>query len=83
MLVHVVFSDCSHLHEPGCRVRQAVSDGELTPDRLESYHKLKRELMYFSERQQKSADRLEKERWKDITLKAKAINKKRSNGWNR
>jgi ribosome biogenesis GTPase len=77
------FSDCSHLHEPGCRVQQAVTDGEITPDRLESYHKLKRELMYFAGRQQKSADRLEKERWKDITLKAKAINKRRRNGWNR
>jgi ribosome biogenesis GTPase len=23
------FSNCSHIHEPGCRVLQAVSDGEI------------------------------------------------------
>jgi ribosome biogenesis GTPase len=75
------FSDCSHLHEPGCRVRQAVTDSEITADRLESYHKLKREQMYLSERQQKSADRLEKERWKEISVKGKAIKKKRRKAW--
>ena len=77
------FSDCSHIHEPGCRVRQAVIDGEISPDRLVSYHKLTRELMYVANRQQKSADRVEKERWKDISLKTKAINKRKRNGWNR
>ena len=76
------FSDCSHLHEPDCRVLQAVANGEITPDRLESYHKLKRELAYLNHRQQKSADRLEKERWKDITLKGKAIKKRRRKEWN-
>jgi ribosome biogenesis GTPase len=31
------FSDCSHLHEPGCRVREAVADGEINRRRYESY----------------------------------------------
>ncbi|HET7649824.1 MAG TPA: ribosome small subunit-dependent GTPase A [Gammaproteobacteria bacterium] len=31
------FSDCSHLHEPGCRVREAVERGELIRRRYESY----------------------------------------------
>ena len=72
------FSDCSHMHEPGCRILRAVADGELTRERLESYRKLQRELSYFDDRQHKSADRLEKERWKGVSLKVRAIkNKKR------
>lgn len=38
------FKDCQHQSEPGCAVMQAVSTGELDEDRLESYHKLLREL---------------------------------------
>jgi ribosome biogenesis GTPase len=35
------FNDCAHQAEPGCAVRQAVTDGGLDPRRLESYAKLK------------------------------------------
>ena len=70
------FADCSHLHEPGCRVLQAVAEGELARERLDSYHKVNRELDYLAERQHKSADRVEKERWKDVALKIKAMKKK-------
>ncbi len=71
------FADCRHVHEPGCRVLQAVADGEILRDRLESYQKMKRELSYLSHRQHKSAERVEKERWKAVSLKIKAINKHR------
>ena len=74
------FSNCSHTHEPGCRVLQAAAEGEISPDRLESYQKIKRELAYLSDREHKSADRVEKERWKEVALRRKAINKKRRNG---
>lgn len=71
------FSDCSHIHEPRCRVLQGVSDGEILQDRLESYQKMKRELSYLSKRQHKSSDRVEKERWKEVALKVKAMKKRR------
>jgi ribosome biogenesis GTPase len=74
------FSDCSHTHEPDCRVIRAAAEGEISSDRLESYHKLKRELMYLSDRQHKSADRVEKERWKEVALKIKAHGKRRHYG---
>jgi ribosome biogenesis GTPase len=74
------FSNCSHIHEPGCRVLQAVTDGKILKDRLESYLKMKRELTYLSLRQHKSADRLEKERWKEVALKVKAMKKRQRNG---
>jgi ribosome biogenesis GTPase len=31
------FSDCTHLHEPGCAVIQAVEEGRVDPGRYESY----------------------------------------------
>lgn len=38
------FSDCTHTREPGCAVRQAVEDGKLTEERVESFLKLRGEL---------------------------------------
>ncbi|GAB6146815.1 ribosome small subunit-dependent GTPase A [Desulfocicer niacini] len=70
------FSDCSHTHEPGCRVIKAVSSGEIQANRLNSYHKLKRELEYLSQKQVKSANRIEKDRWQEVALKVKALKKK-------
>jgi ribosome biogenesis GTPase len=71
------FADCSHTHEPGCRVLEAADRGELPLARLENYRKMKRELDYLASRQEKSASRVEKERWKDIAVMVKAITKKR------
>jgi len=70
------FADCSHTREPGCRVLGAVDEGEISKERLENYRKMKRELEYLSHRRNKSADRVEKERWKEVSLKIKAMKKK-------
>ncbi|BBD07557.1 ribosome small subunit-dependent GTPase A [Desulfovibrio ferrophilus] len=70
------FADCTHQHEPGCAVLCAVETGELLPDRLESYHKMKREMQYLSDRRSKSADRVEKERWQYVALLKKSMYKK-------
>ncbi|WP_462271241.1 ribosome small subunit-dependent GTPase A [Desulfobacter sp.] len=72
------FSDCTHTHEPGCRVLQAIQDEGLTEARLENYLKMKRELEYISARKNKSADRVEKERWQGVSKKIKTINKKKA-----
>jgi ribosome biogenesis GTPase len=37
------FGDCSHMGEPGCAVADALASGALTPDRWESYRKLRAE----------------------------------------
>lgn len=70
------FADCSHTHEPDCRVLEAVDEGEILKNRLENYRKMKRELEYLSHRRHKSADRVEKERWKEVSLKIKAMKKR-------
>jgi ribosome biogenesis GTPase / thiamine phosphate phosphatase len=38
------FSDCSHEHEPGCAIKQALADGSLPKERFASYRKLQREI---------------------------------------
>ena len=38
------FRDCGHGSEPDCAVKVAVAEGRLSAERLESFHKLVREL---------------------------------------
>lgn len=40
------FSDCRHENEPKCAVREAIKNGLLDEERLESYKKLQKELKY-------------------------------------
>ncbi|KZN98596.1 ribosome small subunit-dependent GTPase A [Pseudobacillus badius] len=40
------FNDCTHKNEPNCAVQQAIVDGVLSVERLESYWKLKKETKY-------------------------------------
>jgi ribosome biogenesis GTPase / thiamine phosphate phosphatase len=35
------FSDCTHVHEPGCAVLSAVEAGEIHPDRYQSYLRIR------------------------------------------
>ncbi len=35
------FSDCTHMHEPGCEVMAAVADGRVHPERYNSYVRLR------------------------------------------
>lgn len=40
------FADCSHQKEPQCAVQQAIMEGQLSAQRLESYIKLMKEAKY-------------------------------------
>lgn len=40
------FYDCTHTSEPSCAVQQAIYEGSLSVERLESYRKLKKETEY-------------------------------------
>lgn len=71
------FADCSHSHEPGCRVQEQVSCGNITPGRLQNFRKLQNEQGYYVQREQTSAARVEKDRWKAVSQKAKALKKRR------
>ena len=46
LAVRCKFRNCSHQTEPGCAVRQAIAEGTLSLDRLESYFKMQLEMSY-------------------------------------
>lgn len=41
LVPHCQFSDCTHVHEPGCAVLTALEQGEVHPERYESYLRLR------------------------------------------
>ncbi|MBE9138923.1 ribosome small subunit-dependent GTPase A [Nodosilinea sp. LEGE 07088] len=60
------FRDCRHEGEPGCAVEGAIAAGDLSSDRLHSYHKLQREQQRLGQRQDARANLNSKRRWKTI-----------------
>jgi ribosome biogenesis GTPase / thiamine phosphate phosphatase len=65
------FSDCAHDQEPGCAVINAITNGEVDPERLTSYRKLLAEAAFAA---RKNDHRLAKEAqkmWKQRTLEGK------------
>ena len=65
------FRDCTHQHEPGCSVREALAAGTLDEERFQSYKKLKREMKHLILKQDGLAERLERQRWKKLSRLAK------------
>lgn len=61
------FRDCRHEQEPGCAVRAGVESGALEARRLESYHKLHRELVALELRQDERARRAASRRFGRMT----------------
>jgi ribosome biogenesis GTPase / thiamine phosphate phosphatase len=64
------FNDCAHESEPGCAVKAAIESGELDDGHFQNYLKLKREIYYQSERQVKSPNLVEKQKWQTLYKKA-------------
>jgi ribosome biogenesis GTPase len=60
------FGDCAHGAEPGCAVRAAARSGALDPERLESWHRLRRELAWLATRQDEAAASHERARLRTI-----------------
>ncbi|MDX8046283.1 ribosome small subunit-dependent GTPase A [Gracilibacillus sp. S3-1-1] len=59
------FNDCQHNSEPGCEVKRAISQGEISNSRLQSFRKLKREVRH---EELKVADRKERIRSRNENL---------------
>ncbi|MDR2901232.1 MAG: ribosome small subunit-dependent GTPase A [Treponema sp.] len=63
------FNNCTHQNEPGCAIKIALCNGELSSERWESYLKLKNEARYTDDKTEYLRD---KEKWqKEITRKIK------------
>jgi ribosome biogenesis GTPase len=65
------FADCRHEVEPGCAVRAAVAAGGLPRERLESYHKLQKELVSLAIRQDVGLEAEQRKKWRSIHKAAK------------
>ena len=63
------FRDCSHHEEPGCAVRAAWAAGGVTPERVESYRKLQRELEHVASLRDERS-RLERSRQEKVIHRA-------------
>jgi ribosome biogenesis GTPase len=50
LAVQCRFTNCAHQSEPGCAVLDAIQSGHLTAQRLESYHRLRRELAHLEQK---------------------------------
>ncbi len=61
------FRDCTHTSEPGCAVLAAVEEGTLDVRRLESWHKLRREVRWQQMRYDARLRAQERARWKSVS----------------
>jgi ribosome biogenesis GTPase len=71
------FTDCRHQGEPRCAVTRAVEEGQLSPDRLASFHKLQDEVRHFEQRRDVRAQIDEKRKIKTISQSMKKLYKSR------
>ena len=69
------FSDCRHESEPGCAVQEAVVTGTLGAERLQSYHKLQREIAALERRRDPVLAANERRKWKAIHKEMRAREK--------
>lgn len=60
------FSDCRHEGEPGCAIRAALADGQLSADRLASHRKLEREAAHVARQSDPLLRAEERRKWKAI-----------------
>jgi len=67
------FADCAHEGEPGCAVRAAVEAGDLSPDRLDAWHKLQKEARANALRADVRLSRQAGRRWGALTAEGRMI----------
>jgi ribosome biogenesis GTPase len=70
------FRDCRHQGEPGCAVAAAVQAGNLPSSRIESLHKLEREVAASQARKNGTAARVEKQRWRAIDKEKRRLQRR-------
>jgi ribosome biogenesis GTPase len=69
------FNDCAHQTEPGCAVKAAIANGELDPNRLQSYRKLQRELRAVAAKTDARLRNELRKKWKQISVASRAAMK--------
>jgi ribosome biogenesis GTPase len=68
------FKDCTHIHENGCAILEAIDKGEIDKDSYANFQKMEKEKMHFE------SDALErKKKDKDLGKLIKNFKKQRKN----
>ena len=65
------FSDCAHLSEPGCAIKEAIAAGILDVARYESFEKLRREQRHLASRVDPREATERRKRYKALTKLAR------------
>ena len=71
------FTDCTHVSEPGCAIRNAIEEGVLDADRFQGYSKLRKEIHHLETHRKDRARLEEKAKWKKISRWQKEVKKLR------
>ncbi len=69
------FSDCAHVEEPGCAVREALASGALDSARYQAYLDLSKEQAWLDRRNDDRARRADDHKWKQISKAQKELKK--------
>lgn len=69
------FSNCSHTNEPGCRLNEALSTGELESETYESFLKLQKEASYLERKVNQTKYLEEKKKWKKMSMNARKMSR--------
>lgn len=67
------FHDCKHRSDKGCAIREAVEQGQLEPERLESYLKLDEEIAKLNKRRKRRQMNIERRSKRDRKVKARNL----------
>jgi ribosome biogenesis GTPase len=66
------FTDCRHGDEPGCAITASVEAGDLLQARVDSWHRLQRELAFQARRTDLRLRSEERQKWKRLTKEYRA-----------
>jgi ribosome biogenesis GTPase len=67
------FRDCQHGEEPGCAIREAIEAGSVDEDRIDAWHKLRRELDYQRSLEDPDARRVRHQKWRKVSAQQKKL----------
>ncbi len=69
------FKDCSHIHESGCAVLNALQSGELSRERYDSYLKLRKEAEWIKRKTDPEEMKKHEQKWKKIHSQYRKLQK--------
>lgn len=70
------YDDCTHTHENGCAVKQAIEDGIVSQESYDNYLRLVKEQNYLERKQNQSGKQEERRKWRSIQKEMKHFRKK-------